>query len=315
MTVTVNPTVHILLATHQGARYLREQLESIKAQNYEAWTLTVSDDGSTDGTLEIIEVFASQQKDRVISVLRGPCQGVTANFFSLLNVAPSHKQSDLYAFCDQDDVWLPDKIERAVCLLGKSIHTQELPLLYCARTRLVDEQLRPIGLSRIPSRPLTFGNALTQNIASGNTMVFNRSLLTLLRKIPPIHSVWHDWTAYQVATACGGTLFYDETPALLYRQHASNVIGATDTMLLNVKRLRQVFKGRYRGWGEKSEAAMGSIESHMTLRTKQQLGGFRYMRRAKSPFQRLIARRRSDLYRQTVPEQVALLIALFFRLV
>jgi glycosyltransferase involved in cell wall biosynthesis len=308
-------TVHILLATYNGGRYLKAQLDSIAKQTFRNWTLLVSDDGSTDDTIKIAEEFASQHRDHVISIMPGPRRGSTANFFNLLNAAPLERQSDLYAFCDQDDVWLPDKLERAVQWLRKSIHTYELPLLYCARTRLVDAQLRPIGLSPMPSRPLTFGNALTQNVASGNTMVFNQSLLVLLRKVPPVHSVWHDWTTYQVATACGGTLFYDESPALLYRQHAANVIGATNTILSNAKRLKLILQGSYREWSEKSEAAMGSIENPMTPAAKRQLNSFRDMRRAKSPFHRLIAGLRSDLYRQTIPEQVALLIALFLRLV
>jgi glycosyltransferase involved in cell wall biosynthesis len=315
-TATV-PVVHILLATYQGAKHLREQLDSIAAQSYPAWTLTISDDGSTDQTVQIAKEFAQQHQSHSVTILEGPRQRSTANFFHLINTAPCASVSDLYAFCDQDDVWLADKLDRAVSWHNKEHHFSTTPLLYCARTQLVDEQLRPIGLSVAPKRPLSFGNALLQNIASGNTMVFNQPLLKVLHQIPAAHSVWHDWTAYQVATGCGGQVFYDTKPALLYRQHAANVIGATSTGLSQIRRAQLILTGRYRDWGEKTVTAIGFIENQITPGAHQQVAKFRTMRSANGPLMRLKLGlyNGSELYRQTVFGQVAFLCALAVRLV
>jgi glycosyltransferase involved in cell wall biosynthesis len=317
MTTHLNPTVHILLATHQGAKHLREQLDSIAAQSYQNWSLTISDDGSTDDTVQIARDFASEQAGRSVVLLAGPKKQSTANFFHLLHAAPTKNSADLYAFCDQDDVWLPDKLRRAVNWLTADSTPQALPLLYCARTQLVDEQCHPIGLSAAPTRPLTFGNALLQNIASGNTMVFNQCLLNLLRKIPTIYSVWHDWTAYQVVTGCGGTVFYDLRPALLYRQHEANVIGAKRTSLDQLKRARLILQGRYYQWSEKTESALKGIEQSIIPTAMQQLTQFRVMRRSKTPLTRLACalRNRNHIYRQTKLEQIGFLLAVSLKLI
>jgi glycosyltransferase involved in cell wall biosynthesis len=315
MSNIANPTVHILLATYQGAKYLQEQLESIKAQNYETWTLTVSDDGSTDGTLKIVEDFALKQKDHLIRVLHGPFQGVTANFFNLLNVAPLQSKSDLYAFCDQDDVWLPDKLSRAVGWHVGNRRRENLPLLYCSRTQLVNKDGLPVGLSVAPGRPLTFGNSLLQNIASGNTMMLNRVLLDAMRRIPPAHSTWHDWTAYQVVTACGGEVFYDLKPTLLYRQHEANVIGAARRNL--TQRALLILQGRYRSWSNNTEIAMQSIQESITQTAQQQLTQFTAARNATNPYMRLrmYLKNKGSLYRQTTLGQLGFLVALLFKLI
>ena len=179
------PLIHILLATYEGAAYLREQLDSIAAQEHAHWSLWISDDGSKDTTWAICESFCAQHPDHRIQLIKGPAQGPTANFFHLLHTVRLTQPSDLLAFADQDDVWLPEKLSRAVAALGTEAPGSDRPYLYGATTHLVDEQLRPTGLSAMPGRPLGFGNALLQNVISGNTMVFNATLLDRLRQIRP----------------------------------------------------------------------------------------------------------------------------------
>lgn len=308
------PFIHILLATYQGERYLSAQLDSISAQSHQAWSLTVSDDGSVDGTVSIVEAFASRHPAHRITLLKGPGRRSTANFFHLIQHPAETSPDDLYAFCDQDDVWLPEKLARAVAVLRAHALPRGLPQLYCARTQLVDEHLNPMGLSDAPGRPLAFSNALMQNVASGNTMVFNRSLLQLLKQVSPANSVWHDWTAYQVATACGGAALYDPEPVLLYRQHAANVIGASRSGWDQVKRIKLILRGQYREWGDKTELALMDLESQMTLSSRRDLERFRSMRRAGGPLRRCWAGLRSGLYRQTPAGQLGFLIALLLRL-
>jgi glycosyltransferase involved in cell wall biosynthesis len=308
-------TVHILMASYQGERYISPQLDSIAAQSYVNWVLSISDDGSIDGTMTKIRSFATRQVANRITVLKGPGCGSVANFFKLIQHAAESSSAEYYAFCDQDDVWLPEKIERAISMLRVRATAKELPQLYCGRTQLVDSNLNPIGLSQRPNRPLAFRNALLQNIAGGNTMVFNRSLLKILSQVPAANSVQHDWTAYQVAAACGGLLLYDPDPVLLYRQHSANVVGGRRKWLEHLRHLKNILRGRYRQWNDQTELALAGLESHMTLSSRQQLEQFRYIRHAKGRLFRYRAGLSSGLYRQTRRGQVAFLTALFFGLV
>ena len=104
----------MLLATYQGEAFLKQQLDSLTGQSYTNWHLHISDDASTDSTLQIIAEFI-KGTSQVVTVYDGPCKGVTYNFFHLINTVASHP-TNLYAFCDQDDVWLPEKLRDAVAI-------------------------------------------------------------------------------------------------------------------------------------------------------------------------------------------------------
>jgi glycosyltransferase involved in cell wall biosynthesis len=299
------PTVHVLLATYNGARFLDAQLQSLAEQTWKNWTLTISDDGSTDGTLEIVKKFAAASEQK-ISVIEGPRLGSTQNFFHLLQSTQVHENSNLFAFCDQDDIWLPQKLSKAVS--AYRVHTApSQPFLYCGRTSVVNAELKPLGMTDLPRRGLTFSNALTQNIASGNTMVFNHALTLLMLKVNPLHSVWHDWTAYQVATGCGGVVAFDPIPMLLYRQHGANVIGSKDGLLSRLLRVGSLLDGRYRIWCGLTELAIKDLEAHLTPQARTTFAGFRLARSSKSPIERLRHAKNVGLFRQSTLGQIALL--------
>lgn len=302
--------VHILLASYQGGRYLRAQLDSIAAQTHPHWSLTISDDGSTDDTVEICQQFVQEHPTKHIRILKGPCQRSTANFFHLMQVAALEAGEGLYAFCDQDDVWLPEKLERAVRALDSLEITARQPALYCARWQQATVDLVPLGLSPMPRKPLGFGNALLQNVASGNTMVFNKALLHLLVRIQPSHAVWHDWAAYLTVTGCGGRLWFDPEPCLLYRQHPGNLVGAQDSSLDKLHRLKLIAQGRYREWGDRTEEAMNDIAACLSEQARNQLHTFRCMRRESSAWRRVKAGLQSGLWRQTTAGQMTLFLAL-----
>jgi glycosyltransferase involved in cell wall biosynthesis len=291
--------VHVLLASYQGSRYIEEQLASLAHQSHPDWTLTVSDDGSQDGTVAISERFALQHPGRSIRILQGPGRHSTHNFLPMLRAVEPDTEQDLFAFCDQDDVWMPDKLARAVASLQSMRPDGTQPALYAARTVLVDERLQPTGVSRLPVRPLGFGNALLQNVASGNTMVFNLALLRLLRLVRPEHAVLHDWTAYQTVTGCGGLLHFDAQPCLLYRQHANNLIGSQGRSWDKVQRMGLLFQGQYRIWGDLTEAAMNDISHELQPEALQLLRNFQRMRRQSGLLARIRAGRDSGLWRQT----------------
>jgi hypothetical protein len=208
------PKIVILLATRNGAAFIQEQLESYRTQTYGNWELLVSDDGSTDDSIKIIEEFAKQVPQRVM-VRRGPQMGFWQNFVSL--VRSDEIDGDLFAYSDQDDVWFPEKLARAVSWF--EVVPTDQPGLYFTRTELIEAGGAPIGFSPLFVRAPSFQNALVQNIGGGNTMVFNRAARLALRATPAdVALVSHDWWTYQVHGV--GTAHYDPEPAI--RQHAKS---------------------------------------------------------------------------------------------
>jgi len=269
--------VHILLATYNGARFLREQLASITKQTHSNWTLTISDDGSTDQTLDILSQFqkTAPQKIKIMSGSMST-RGSTENFLRLIQQVRTATFNDLFAFCDQDDVWLPDKLTRAV--EWHSTNLSDSVRLYCARTLYVNEQLKPIGLSNNWNNPPSFGNALVENIASGNSMVMSHALIEALQHINPRHSVWHDWTTYLVATALNGSVKFDNNPCLLYRQHSFNVIGSNVGLKRLLIQLPSIILGRYRLWADLTELAVIDIKHFLPESNAKIFSDFQLMR-------------------------------------
>jgi len=210
--------VQILLSTYNGERYLKEQLNSLLAQDYPNIDILIRDDGSKDNTLTLLEKYSNRYPN--IIVVPGENLGVIQSFFELLRISSS--EAKYIAFCDQDDIWEKGKISRAVEFLEQ--YSAEIPLLYCSQVTLVDENLSIIGQSEIPRRGPSFRNALVQNIATGCTIVINNASRKLLLKEIPKSALMHDWWMYLVVSGFGKVI-YDAEPKILYRQHASNLVG------------------------------------------------------------------------------------------
>lgn len=209
--------VQIVMSTYNGEKYICEQLDSLLNQTYENIDILVRDDGSTDGTVEILQNYSDMHDN--IRYFVGENIGVTASFFALLQQVDG--KAKYIATCDQDDVWLPDKVETAVAYLEKQVG----PTLYCGRPKLVNEQLEPMKEHLREKEPvLSFGNALIENICTGCTMVMNRALFEAMGSYEPQHALVHDWWIYQLALGIGKVI-YDANPHILYRQHGSNAIG------------------------------------------------------------------------------------------
>lgn len=210
------------MATYNGGRYLGEQIDSILGQSDGALRLLIRDDGSSDNTVTMARQYAARDP-RILDVLQGERLGVIGSFFHLLH--HSAEDAATIAFADQDDVWLPDKLARARHALDHQVPAGQ-PGLYCSRLNYVDAALEPLGQSPLPRRPPCLANALVENIAAGCTILLNRPAVTLLRAVaPPAAVQMHDWWFYMVIAACG-MVVHDPEPSLLYRQHASNVVGA-----------------------------------------------------------------------------------------
>lgn len=209
----LHPKVNILLSTYNGERFIVELLDSLFKQSYSNITLYIRDDGSTDNTVSLIESFLVHNKS--VTFTTGNNIGVISSFLKLL--ATSGEPGDLYAFCDQDDVWKPEKIARAVDQIMNSHEPDRV--LYCSRLEYVDEQLKHLGFSFLP-RFVGFNNAVVENIASGCTMIFGETIRDLILKGTSDNMIMHDWWAYLVASVFGNVI-YDDVPSIQYRQHGS----------------------------------------------------------------------------------------------
>jgi glycosyltransferase involved in cell wall biosynthesis len=231
------PSTQILLSAYNGAPFLEPLLESLLGQHHPPASILVRDDGSTDSTVSILERYGHRAP---LVHYRGPHVGAAASFLDLLERAdPAY---DSFAFCDQDDVWLPGKLSRAVDRLGAQ--PVGAPALYCGRRIVVDAALAPLTLTPLLRRRPSFENALVENIAAGCTVVLNRAGRRVLTEAVPNQLVAHDWWAYLVVSAFG-TVLYDEEPQVLYRQHRANVVGA-DHDLSVARRLRRFQQNRGR---------------------------------------------------------------------
>jgi glycosyltransferase involved in cell wall biosynthesis len=295
----------VLLATHNGARFLEEQLQSLAAQRVGALDIFVSDDGSTDGTRDLLGAWRERWRHGSFRLTDGPRRGFSENFRSLANLAET--DAEFVAFCDQDDVWDPDKLAVAMDVLRQ--RAPDRPALYCSRTRLVDEAGKAIGFSPLFSRPPSFRNALVQSIAGGNTMVFNRPGFALFRESArrgPFVS--HDWWAYIIITGAGGLVHYDPVPHVGYRQHAGNLVGRNSGFRARLNRLRRLLDGQFIRW---TTANLESLEASADLLTAEARATVAQLRqiRARPSAAALRTLREAGLYRQTSMGNLGLVAA------
>jgi glycosyltransferase involved in cell wall biosynthesis len=298
-------SIAILLCTFNGARFLPLQLASYEAQDFTDWRLFVSDDGSEDDTVALLEEFQKKHGPAKVLLRRGPQKGFVANFLSL--ICDPAIESDYFALSDQDDLWHPRKLSRAVQFLSNAPADQ--PVVYCARTRLIDEQGSEIGLSPLFKRPLHFRNALTQSIAGGNTMVFNKSVRqALMRAGPDANVASHDWWIYLIVSAVGGTVFYDSEPTVSYRVHPRNVVGSNRSAAAQILRARLLWQGLFQAWSEMHVASLERIESSMTDDNRKTFDLFRQSRK-RSLLPRAYGLMRSGIYRQTLLGNIGLAVA------
>lgn len=301
--------VAVLMCTMQGQRFLAEQLNSIATQTHRNWEIWASDDGSDDHTHSILEYYQEHWGEDRLSIHAGPSEGSTANFLSL--TCRADIDTEFFAYADQDDIWESDKLERAM----KWLQTvpRHIPALYGSRTQLVDERNQYIGYSPLFSRSPTFENALVQNVAGGNTMVFNRAARDLLRRAgDQVQVVAHDWWAYMVITGCGGRVHYDPYPTVRYRQHGDNQVGSNQSWGARVVRLRLLLRGRFRMWTESNVQALRSIESLLTPDSRAVLREFQASREGPW-YARVFGLWSSGVYRQTVLGNLALVAATLLR--
>jgi glycosyltransferase involved in cell wall biosynthesis len=301
-----SPLVAILLCTYNGAPFLTEQLDSLEAQTHQNWVVVASDDGSTDQTQEILRQYQSKWSSGKLTIRSGPQKGFCQNFLSL--ACDSNIRADYYAFCDQDDVWLPEKLTVALENIASN-QQADIPYLYCGRTKYVTEILKPCGMSPLFVFPPSFRNALVQSIAGGNTMLFNKASKLLLEKVGVVDVPSHDWWMYQLVSGVEGIIFYDPTPYLLYRQHKNSLVGENKSFASKIKRLLLVLMGRFKEWNQKNFCALESSREVLTPHNADVLSIFRKLRTA-GPKDRIRLLGICGLYRQTRSDTLNLYLAI-----
>ncbi len=299
------PHVAILMGTYEGEAYLSEQLDSIENQQYTHWTLHVSDDSPTPGTQRLLKRYQQRWGDNKLVIYQGCRKGFAANFMSL--VRNTAIQSDYYAFADQDDRWHTEKLLRAVKRLAEE--KARRPLLYTARTRLVDEHGKPIGYSALQKRRPSFQNALVQNIASGNTMLFNQDARNLLIASSQGEDIGlHDWWCYLLISGCGGQVVYDSTPSLDYRQHPKNLIGMKRGIKSLLVRVAHLWQGSHRMQIDRNLAALSTHQDWLTPQHQACYHHY-FVSRQGNFWERLRGLWLAGVYRQTWQGNMAMLVA------
>lgn len=212
-------TVQVLMSTYNGEKYLKEQIDSVVSQTGIEVHLLVRDDGSKDGTVDILKCYRNDIPN--IEIMEGENIGSTKSFLELVKSAGDY---DFYAFADQDDVWDADKLSIAIDRLKNC----SCPAIYSGNTRLVDGELKFIKNETL--KPVTtLGSAIVKNYVTGCTTVFNAELMKYLKRYSPWYAPFHDWWANLVCLAVGGVSIYDYEPHMSYRQHGNNVVSGNDS--------------------------------------------------------------------------------------
>ena len=224
----------ILMSTYNGEKYLETQIESLLQQKSVDLDILVRDDGSKDTTTEILEKY---QKQGVLKWYQGENLRPAKSFLDLLYHCP--RDYDYYAFCDQDDFWLPEKMISAV---NKLSDQPEVPSLYFCDLQIVNSTLEPIGEAHNYRKGVQIPQMILAYSIPGCTMVMNRMLHEQIIKYQPDpdHVTMHDCWTYYICAYTGGRIIGDSNCLIKYRQHGQNSIGAVS---IPVKQKIKMIKG------------------------------------------------------------------------
>lgn len=262
------------MSTYNGQRYLCEQIDSIKNQTIDN-SLVVRDDGSSDGTHGVLNDY---QEKGVLKWYTGDNLKPANSFWDLLK---NSADSDFYAFCDQDDVWMEDKLKVATDILKKYPYNE--PAMYFSAKRLVDAELNVIKDTN-ENPLLTLEESFIYNPVTGCTLVMNNALRNIvvsagIATIPSLHDSW----VYRICLAVGGHVYYDPNPHILYRQHGGNVVGHVGLL----GRFKAFCASIEKTGGSRSKVARDILDNYQEYlkddkkQLLQKLAGYRSSMRAK----------------------------------
>lgn len=224
-----DPTVLILLATYNGEEYICQMLDSLLVQDYPNVRIVVSDDGSSDGTADILDRYAAAHPALITHYHSGMRFGNAKKHFT--HLLSAFHDAPYIMFCDQDDIWHPDKISKTLRCMQQVETSCEIPALVHTDLRVVGKDLELISPSfcahsGLDGNRLALNQLLVQNVVTGCTCMINGALAKLAAQMPyQERMMMHDWWLALIASACGNTGFLNE-PTIDYRQHGNNSVGA-----------------------------------------------------------------------------------------
>lgn len=226
-------SVLVLMSTYNGQKYLSQQLDSVFAQKDVNVKLLVRDDGSTDNTVSILQKY---QSDYDVEILTGKNLRPAQSFRELVRVSPD---CDYYAYADQDDIWMPDKLAQAIRALSEV--EEEIPLLwYCGLSRLIDGNETDAGMCPL-ERAQSFETIVkTFWSTNGCTIVFNQKMMDILKSCDAGLIDMHDSWTNAMCLACGGKVLCDPSPYVKYRIHDNQVLGLGKKSVLD--KIKRFFK-------------------------------------------------------------------------
>jgi len=259
-------SIDICLATFNGADWLKDFLDSLIRQDFKGWRLIASDDGSSDGTLEILRTYFRNDATRLLLVERQRTgAGVVRNFQDALAASTA----DYIFLADQDDVWLPNKLSELYAAIRIAEGTVVRPALVFSDMAVVDESLAPLsgswwGYSSVsPSWALTLRHLLAQNTVPGCSMVMNRRLLDLALPLPE-QALMHDWWLLLVCQL-SGTVDYCPRVTMLYRRHQQAVTyaprGGWGTAMQRFLFERQEVRSLFQGTARQAHVLLTRLEA------------------------------------------------------
>ena len=297
----------IILCTRNGEDFIVKQLNSIKQQTFKNFDIYIKDNYSTDKTLIHINKFVDQNPELNIIFLKGDNLHFANSYIQGLIDIP--KEYDFYAFCDQDDVWESNHLQRSIEYFEDI--KNNLPSVYCSRTKLIDEFDNHIGISSYFPKNPSFQNALVQSIAGANTMVFNKKSFDLFKQVDLTKKiVSHDWLLYILVTATNGNFKYDLNPSVRYRQHQNNLIGSNLGFFNAFKRLKLMFQGRFSEYNKSNIMHLKNFTPISNF-NKKILYNFNKSIYNKKPL-RAYYLLKSQVFRQTLLGHIALMFNIFF---
>ncbi len=215
----------IIMAVYNGETYLADQIDSILHNSYQNFTLHIFNDNSSDHSREIIEQYMRNYPDKIYGHHHPQNKKVVRNFLEGTKIM----DADYYMFCDQDDIWLPDKILHTLQAMEQlEAENPARPLVVFGDAKVVDQDLQEIApsfqrQSGYRTDALDIAHILMENKLIGCTTLFNHALREKITSIPPQIRM-HDWWIALIGAAFGKIAYLDE-PLLLYRQHGDNVVG------------------------------------------------------------------------------------------
>ena len=233
--------IAILMSTYNGKAYLQEQLESVLRQTVSDFLLLIRDDGSSDGTPDLLREIS----DPRVRLVQGENLGPAGSFFALLDAA-RQENADFVFFCDQDDIWMPDKLERLLAEMGKC---PAGPALVFSDFAMIDGSGSVTGDSytamaqlRIPADGNFFPKLLAQPYVFGCASVLNRELLELVKDPPAGIEMYDCWIA--LVASLLGTVRYLPQSTIYHRFHSSNATGRSgmNSLAARVRRVTQNFQ-------------------------------------------------------------------------